>query len=699
MYRQPFVCTVLFIFSILLSQHTLSMPAYPYFVVVKQPNGEEITLKQKGDERVKWMESEDGYSLMYDNDKNIVYATLDENGNMIPSAIKASDIANRSWEVNTELKKISKGIQYSQEQKQVFRQIWKMRENSLLRSSKKSQTTNEVRAICALIGFQDKPITKTLSEFEQLMNQLGYSTSNAKGSVRDFYLENSYGQLDLIVTVVGPYVASGNWAYYGKNDKEGYDEGAVELAREAAIFTFSEPNINPADYDNDNDGYIDAFHFLYAGYGEESGGGADCIWAHMYGFIYPLTFGGVKLDVYSCSPELRGNRGVSITSIGPICHELCHIFGAPDFYDADGSGSGGEFLGTGNWDLMAGGSWNGNGDRPAHINMYQKIAFGWVDPIELNSTQTITDMPASAQKPVAYTISTPTSGEYYVLENRQKDGFDSNVPGTGLLIYHVSIDRWSIYNNTVNNGHPQKVYPVYASSFLELPTGPVNSYGLINGTGCTFNTSRNSFSNSTKPAMVTWKNEYVSKPITGIEETDGLISFRFMSIGINLSVSIIENQVILNWTAPDSEKEVIGYNVYRNNEFILFTDQTVFKETIKEGGNYNYSVSIKYNDDSESERENVNIEVGLTSIDLLKKNPAFIYPNPIEQGGVLSLNMGEPYEKADLLFYSVSGQLVLHTQVSLPISQYTIDLPQGMYILKLKKGMEMETEVFKLNVK
>ena len=250
-----FVRTILFVFfTLLLSQPTFSVPAYPYFVTVKQPNGEEITLKQKGDERMKWMESEDGYSLLYDNNKNIVYATLDENGNMIPSAIKASDIANRSPEVNAELKKISKGIQYSKEQKQVFRQVWQMKENTLLRSSKRSQTTNEVRAICALIGFSDKPITKTLSEFEQLMNQIGYSGGNARGSVRDFYLENSYGQLDLIVTVVGPYVAARNWAYYGENDATGNDAHARDLAKEAANFAFKEANINPADYDNDEIG-------------------------------------------------------------------------------------------------------------------------------------------------------------------------------------------------------------------------------------------------------------------------------------------------------------------------------------------------------------------------------------------------------------------------------------------------------------
>ena len=697
---QPLCCVskrlACVIYFVLFSLSAFSIPAYPYFVIVKQPNGEEITLKQKGDERMKWMESEDGYSLMYDSNKNIVYAVLDENGNMVPSAIKASDLANRSSKIKTELKKIPKKLQYSKEQKQVFDQVWKMKKSAFLRSSKKTIPTNVAKAVCALIGFPDKPISKSLSEFEQLMNQIGYSEGSAKGSVRDFYLENSYGKLDLIVTVVGPYVAAKDYSYYGKNDSDGYDEMAVELAKEAAIFTFNDPNINPADYDNDNDGYIDAFHFLYAGYGEESGGGDNSIWAHMYGFNRPLTFANVKLDVYSCSPELRGSRGTSITSIGPICHELCHIFGAPDFYDTDGA-EGGMYEGTGNWDLMASGSWNGNGDRPAHINMYQKIDFGWVEPVELDAMQTITDMPNSAQNPVAYTIQTPTPGEYYVLENRQQEGFDRNVPGTGLLIYHVSgITQQSLNWNEINTKHPQKVYPVYASSYLDLPTSNPSSYGLINSERCTFKADRNTFSKFTKPAMLTWKREEVGKPITEIEETDGLISFRFMSSGINLSASVTENKVTLNWVIPDSNKEIIGYNVYRDDQFIVFINQTTFKETIKENGRYRYGVSIKYNDDSESEKEVVDVEIELTSIDLVEKTSTLLYPNPVKQGDMLFLNMGEYSQEANLFIYNISGQLVLHEQTSLPVSQHVINLPQGVYILKLKKGIE--TEVFKLNV-
>jgi M6 family metalloprotease-like protein len=693
------------VFFILCSQPAFSVPAYPYFTTVTQPDGKIITLKMKGDEHIKWMESEDGYSLLYDKDRYIVYATLNEKGDMIPSSLKASDIAARTPEINAQLKTIAKGLQYSNEQKQILRQIRQMKEETIIkaRSSQAAlrSATGHAKAICALIQFNDKHFSHTVSEFEALMNQEGYNLKGARGSVRDFYLENSYGLLTLEVTIAGIYTAAKNWAYYGENDADGRDKHPEELAKEAANFTFNDPSIVPDDYDNDNDGYIDTFHFIYAGYGEEiSGNSPDCIWAHKYGF-YPtaLTFIGKKLDTYSCSPELRGNSGSDITHIGTICHELCHVFGAPDFYDADGKdNSGYEFSGTGKWDLMAGGSWNSNGASPAHINMYQKIAFGWVNPNELNSKQTITNMPNSAQNPVAYIINTPQSGEYFVLENRQKEGFDSAIPGHGLLIYHVSITQNDIDYNIVNNKHPQKVYPVYAASNLAIPTGTPDSYGSINSASCPFPgpdiVPKSTFNQTSAPALQTWETIPINKAITNITEANGFISFQFISYLLNLTASVSGKKVTLNWDIPSGVGEIKGYNVYRNNELVLKTTENLCRNTVKEDGTYIYSVSIQF-ENSESEKEEVTVSVNSTALTVFEKNPIHIYPNPIEKGSLLIVENSE-YSQLDLLLYKPSGQLIMRKQTSSPYSQHIIDLPSGMYLLKIIK--EHETETFKLIV-
>jgi M6 family metalloprotease-like protein len=101
---------------------------------------------------------------------------------------------------------------------------------------------------------------------------------------------------------------------------------------------------------------------------------------------------GVNINKYSCSAELRGNSGTNISTIGVICHEFGHVCGAPDYYDTD-YGTGGQYTGTGNWDLMAGGSWNGinaAGDCPAHVNGYQKWLYGWANPVLLSVQQQVT---------------------------------------------------------------------------------------------------------------------------------------------------------------------------------------------------------------------------------------------------------------------------------------------------------------------
>jgi len=275
------IISVILVLCIFVGQKLSASPAVPYPVKMKQPDGTEVTIKLKGDEYVNWMESIDGYSLMYDKDKFIVYAIQDEKGDMVPSEVVFQEVSLRSTELSDFLGRLKKGLRYSPSQIRIFHEIRKIEQDALSPSSPNLRATvGQAKAICALIGYQDKPFTRTVADFELLMNQVGYMLNGAKGSVRDFYKENSYGKLDLVVTVVGPYTAANDMKYYGAKEGSRNDVNARALAQEAANFAFNDPNVNSADYDNDGDGYIDTFHFIYAGYGQEAGGGDDCIWAH-----------------------------------------------------------------------------------------------------------------------------------------------------------------------------------------------------------------------------------------------------------------------------------------------------------------------------------------------------------------------------------------------------------------------------------
>jgi len=505
-------------------------PAIPTPIVKTQPNGTEITVRLRGDEKIHWVETLDGYTLMYDTEKYLVYATTDTEGNMIPSTVKYMGGARpaRIAGAAGAPAPLQKGLRYSAAQKAALRQLWETTDNAQ-QPARASAVTGTKKALCVLMQYADVSFTKTQADFDMLINQIGYTAGGAKGSVRDFYRENSYGQLDLVVTVAGPYTASKNHDTYG--DGSSATLNARDLAKEALIAA-NTAGIDLTDFANASN-RLETFHVIFAGHGQEASSNINDIWSHKWIMTTPVTLNGVTAYDYSCSPELRGGTGsTAITCIGVICHELCHVFGAPDYYDTDGS-VGGSFVGTGDWDIMAGGSWNGpttaQGSVPAHINMFQKILYGWVTPVELTTARDVTDMPNSAENAVAYIISANANNESYVLENKQKVGFDLYIPGHGLLIYHIHQNAW---NGTqgLNDRHPQQVYPVSAAATLAQPNGTPASYGAINSAGCTFPGTYNkrNFHDGTIPMSFSWATTAgINKPINDITESGGKISFAY----------------------------------------------------------------------------------------------------------------------------------------------------------------------------
>ena len=87
MKKRIFLLGIMSFISVMLHQ-VAAVPAVPWPVEKQQPDGSKIFVYLKGDEKVHWMESSDGYTLMYDSGKNIVYAEQDSDGNMVPSRVK-----------------------------------------------------------------------------------------------------------------------------------------------------------------------------------------------------------------------------------------------------------------------------------------------------------------------------------------------------------------------------------------------------------------------------------------------------------------------------------------------------------------------------------------------------------------------------------------------------------------------------------
>ncbi|MEN8223977.1 MAG: M6 family metalloprotease domain-containing protein [Bacteroidota bacterium] len=502
------IICLLFLSAVLLSEKSLAGVAYPDPMQVSQSDGTVITVILQGDERIKWAKTLDGYTLLYNDAGIYEYGILDASGSLVPSGLKAHDVAERTPNEVSFLATTSKDLFFSRSQVSIMQQLFNI--NMFQESVTAFPTTGSRKLVCILIGFTDLAFTETQANFDNLFNQLGYGTY---GSVKDFYEENSYGQFHLSVDVAGPYTASDTHAYYGANNASGDDIRPRELVTEAVIL--ADPDVNYADYDNDGDGNVDGVYVIYAGYNEAENGGADCIWYHAWN-IPTVTLDGKNISSYSCSAEYKGNTGSDISGIGNICHEFGHVMGAPDFYDVN-KATGGKFSGLGRWCTMASGNFNGDRDCPAHYNPFIKSHyFGWVSLNLLTSQANMTLLNSAQCSTNFYYYNTTTAGESFIMENRQQIGFDAELPGHGLLIYHKHKD---VLIGAINTTHPQKFYTVCADAGTEPSATPAD-YGDINTMDTPFPGSGGhiKFTDATIPSSKSWAGVATGYPVDFITE-------------------------------------------------------------------------------------------------------------------------------------------------------------------------------------
>lgn len=399
------------------------------------------------------------------------------------------------------------------------------------------------KGLVILVQFSDVKFTYDKATFNDYFNKVGFNQQGIHGSVHDYFLEQSYGQFDLEFDVVGP-VNVGHNAYYYSTDNTRVATLVNNVCKQV------DDEVDFSKYDWDNDGTVDQVYVIYAGYGAAQGADGT-IWPHEWtvraaGTQY-TTAEGKKIDTYGISCELMGSSGSMLDGVGTSCHEFSHCLGLPDFYDTRENGSN---FGMNVWDLMDYGCYNGddNGHCPSGYTAYERWFAGWLTPTELYSSQQITDMPAIEDKPVAYIIyNDAEKNEYYLLANHQQKGFDEAQFGHGMLVLHVDYNAAAWTGNTVNNttGHERMtIIPAdntRTSSTSSLAGDPFPGRG--NKTALT--------DTSTPKATLYNANlsgeKLMGKPITDIDEVNGLITFNFMGgVAIDAPVSLEPSNVNLD---------------------------------------------------------------------------------------------------------------------------------------------------------
>lgn len=308
----------------------------------------------------------------------------------------------------------------------------------------------EIKSVVILVSYQDVDFTvaNPLDYYNRHLNEEGFSEYDACGSCRDFFVENSMGQFQPTFDVFGPYKLSKNRSYYGSDSGSRHDPYAYQMITEACAALDSQ--IDFSQYDLDGDGYVDNIYVIYAGQGQASYGGTETVWPHSSTIVNGPTHDGVRIGRYATSNEWEYQRP---DGIGTFVHEFSHVMGLPDLYDVTYSG---KCTTPGSWDAMDQGPYNENGTRPPFYSAYERNALGWIDLTLIDGPASI-DLIHIGQSNDACLIQTMRNNEFFLLENRQKTGWDAATPGRGLLVWHIDFDQ-SVFNQNNVSVNPSHQY-------------------------------------------------------------------------------------------------------------------------------------------------------------------------------------------------------------------------------------------------
>jgi M6 family metalloprotease-like protein len=617
-----------------------AMPARPGYHTYLQPDGSTINAELRGDENFHYYVSDEGYVLTRNGD-SFAYAELDN---------------------QNQFKKSSTPIRASQ-----LKGTAPSKKISGLVSGTTFPSAGVQKAVVVLVEYQDVKfnLSNPLDYFTRMLNEEGFSDYWATGSARDFFIQCSDSIFLPEFDVYGPITLQKSREYYGGNDAYGNDNAPQKMVIEAcrqlnATVDFSQ-------YDRDNDGYIDNVFVFYAGRGEASGGSSDCVWPHAWTLTSAepgsnYSFDGVRLNRYACSNEWElsdAGHGYRPVGVGTFIHEFSHVMGLPDLYST--SYADGTFT-PGAWSALDYGPYNNDGCTPPQYSLFERASLGFVTPPQLTGQRNIRlDKIATND---GYYIPTSSDDEYFLIENRQQEGWDAYIPGHGMLVWHIDYDAdiWS--SNIVNNDPTHNYVDIIEADNTQTSDSRAGDAfpGTANVTSLGF---------STVPALKSWSNRSTGVELTDITERNGRILLRLnggsadiAATTCNPAESILAGGFTASWSAVD---DAVGYtlSVYTKDDngdsvfvngydsLYLSSDTTSYKVTgLEPSTQYFYNVVV--DDGCYGSQESNEIEVQTL-------DPTFDYfaPTPLEASDITAHSFTarwEPMTDATAYFLSVYSQ-------------------------------------------
>ena len=420
--------------------------------------------------------------------------------------------------------------------------------------------------LVCFVRFADEAPADVFDNFDFTHYQTLFNgTETGANTVYNYFKQASYGKLDwntvfypapngTVITSYQTQQERGYYQYKSSINPSGYDkdDATAMAARERALVKEIINHLNgnvPADMviDADNDGIVDNLTIIFSGISEISS--RYLLWpkrADLVSATNEFMINGKKVVGYiftfdkSNGFDLMNNIPINT---GVLCHEMSHALGTYDLYHASGN-----LNPVGVWDLMS-----DNQVTAQNMTVYTKWRYcKWLEEeygtagipeISAPGTYVLNPVGSATPENIAYKIKPIGSNEYFVVEYRKKEGFDSNLPESGLIIYRINpaYSGGNIgYNGTTR----------LDEQYIFRPGGTTTADGNISQAAFSADNGRTAFGGQADEKPFYCDGTPANFAIANITSAGATISFDLLETTKQLIVS--DEEVTLNGSANSS---------------------------------------------------------------------------------------------------------------------------------------------------